>query len=43
MSASRWVGNYYLYSDGSMATNAWIGIYHVGADGKWDRTAAYSR
>lgn len=31
----KWVGNYYLKADDSMAENEWIGNYCVGADGKW--------
>jgi glucan-binding YG repeat protein len=35
MAANKWVGNYYLMGNGSMATNTWIGKYYVGPDGKW--------
>lgn len=37
MRSSCWIGNYYLKSDGAMATNEWVdaGKYYVGADGKW--------
>ena len=36
---NAWVGNYWLGSDGSMATNAWVDNdrYYVGADGSWDK------
>ena len=36
---NAWVGNYWLDSDGSMATNAWVdnGRYYVDADGSWDK------
>ena len=36
---NAWVGNYWLGSDGSMATNAWVdnGRYYVDADGSWDK------
>ena len=40
MVASQWVGNYYLLSNGAMATNQWIGKYHVDENGKWDATDA---
>ena len=39
MVRNAWVGNYWLGSDGSMATNAWVdnGRYYVDADGSWDK------
>ena len=39
MVRNAWVGNYWLGSDGSMATNAWVDNdrYYVGADGSWDK------
>ena len=37
MVTDQWVGDYYLWSDGAMATNKMIGGgYWVGDDGKWD-------
>ena len=38
---NAWVGNYWLGSDGSMATNTWVdgGRYYVGANGVWDKNA----
>ena len=38
MAKGKWVGNYYLKDDGTMATNEWIGRYHVNDNGKWDKT-----
>lgn len=38
MQKSRWVGNYYVGSDGKMATSTWVGRYHVNASGLWDAT-----
>lgn len=37
MLSNCWVGNYYLKSDGAMATNEWVdsGKYYVGSDGNW--------
>ena len=35
MAADKWIGDYYVKSDGTMAINEWIGPYYVGADGKW--------
>ena len=37
MAVNKWIGDYYVKSDGSMAVNEWIGSYYVGADGKWIR------
>ena len=41
MVRNAWQGNYWLGSDGKMATNAWVdnGRYYVGADGSWDKNA----
>lgn len=34
---NRWVGNYYLGSDGAMLINSWTPDgYYVGSDGAWD-------
>lgn len=38
MQHGKWIGNYYVGSDGVMATNTWIGKYHVNGSGKWDKT-----
>ena len=37
MSKNRWIGNYYLGSDGKMVTNSWVdnNRYYVGNDGAW--------
>lgn len=37
MVKNRWVGNYYLKADGTMATNEWVdgGKYFVDEYGKW--------
>ncbi|MDO5119772.1 MAG: RICIN domain-containing protein [Coriobacteriales bacterium] len=34
---SKWVGNYWLKADGTMAINDWVdgGKYYVGSDGAW--------
>ena len=36
---NAWVGNYWLGSDGRMATNSWVdnNRYYVGADGAWTK------
>ena len=41
MVRNTWQGNYWLGSDGKMATNAWVdnGRYYVGANGVWDKNA----
>lgn len=41
MVRNAWQGNYWLGSDGKMATNAWVdnGRYYVGANGVWDKNA----
>ena len=38
---NKWVGDYYLGSNGVMATNAWVdnGRYYVGIDGAWVKDA----
>ncbi|MBQ3543802.1 MAG: MucBP domain-containing protein [Lachnospiraceae bacterium] len=37
MQSSKWIGNYYVKADGSMAVSEWVdnGKYYVGADGLW--------
>ena len=41
MVRNAWQGNYWLGSDGKMATSSWVdnGRYYVGADGVWDKNA----
>ena len=41
MVRNAWQGNYWLGSDGKMATSSWVdnGRYYVGADGAWDKNA----
>ena len=41
MVRNAWQGNYWLGSDGKMATNSWVdnGRYYVGADGVWNKNA----
>ena len=41
---NAWVGNYWLGSDGRMATNAWVdgGRYYVGTDGAWVKGAQHT-
>ena len=41
MVRNAWQGNYWLGSDGKMATNAWVdnGRYYVGVNGVWDKNA----
>ena len=41
MVRNAWQGNYWLGSDGKMATNLWVdnGRYYVGADGVWNKNA----
>ena len=38
---NKWIGNYWLGSDGKMATNAWVdnGRYYVGGNGAWVKDA----
>ena len=42
--ANAWIGNYWLGSDGRMATNAWVdgGRYYVGTDGAWVKGAQHT-
>lgn len=37
MQTSKWIGNYWVGSDGKMATNSWVngGKYYVGSNGAW--------
>ena len=39
MVRNAWQGNYWLGSDGKMATSSWVdnGRYYVGSNGSWDR------
>jgi len=41
---NAWIGNYWLGSDGRMATNAWVdgGRYYVGTDGAWVKGAQHT-
>ena len=41
LTKNAWVGNYWLGSDGKMATNSWVdnNNYYVGKDGLWERNA----
>ena len=41
MVKNAWVGNYWLGSDGKMATDSWVdnNNYYVGKDGLWERNA----
>ena len=41
MVRNAWQGNYWLGSDGKMATSSWVdnGRYYVGANGLWDKSA----
>ena len=41
LARNKWAGNYWLGSDGRMATNSWVdnGRYYVGANGVWDKNA----
>ena len=38
---NKWIGNYWLGSDGKMETNAWVdnGRYYVGGNGAWVKDA----
>ena len=38
---NRWIGDYWVGSDGKMATNSWVdnNNYYVGADGLWVKNA----
>ena len=42
LARNKWVGNYWLESDGKMATNAWVdnGRYYVDANGAWVKDAS---
>jgi glucan-binding YG repeat protein len=35
MAVNKWIGDYYVSSNGEMAVNQWVGPYYVGANGKW--------
>ena len=41
LTKNAWVGNYWLGSDGKMATNSWVdnNNYYVGANGAWEKDA----
>ena len=43
LSRNKWAGNYWLGSDGRMATNSWVdnGRYYVGSNGAWVKNAGY--
>ena len=38
---NKWAGNYWLGTDGRMATSSWVdnGRYYVGSNGLWDKNA----
>ena len=38
---NKWAGNYWLGTDGKMATSSWVdnGRYYVGSNGLWDKSA----
>ena len=38
---NKWAGNYWLGTDGKMATSSWVdnGRYYVGSNGLWDKNA----
>ena len=40
MQTSKWIGNYYVKADGTMAKSEWVdgGKYYVDANGVWDKT-----
>ena len=42
LARNKWAGNYWLGSDGKMATNAWVdnGRYYVDANGAWVKDAS---
>ena len=44
LTKNAWVGDYWLGSDGRMATNSWVdnGRYYVGPSGAWVQNNAYS-
>ena len=41
LARNKWVGNYWLGTDGKMVTNSWVdnGRYYVGGDGAWVKNA----
>ena len=41
MVRNKWAGNYWLGTDGRMATSSWVdnGRYYVGSNGLWDKNA----
>ena len=43
LSRNKWAGNYWLGSDGRMATNSWVdnGRYYVGSNGAWVKNAGH--
>ena len=43
LARNKWAGNYWLGSDGRMATNSWVdnGRYYVGSNGAWVKNAGY--
>ena len=42
LARNKWVGNYWLGTDGKMVTNSWVdnGRYYVGSDGAWVKDAS---
>ena len=43
LARNKWTGNYWLGSDGRMATNSWVdnGRYYVGSNGAWVKNAGH--
>ena len=43
LARNKWAGNYWLGSDGRMATNSWVdnGRYYVGSNGAWVKNASH--
>ena len=43
LARNKWAGNYWLGSDGRMATNSWVdnGRYYVGSNGAWVKNAGH--
>ena len=41
LARNKWAGNYWLGTDGKMATSSWVdnGRYYVGVNGLWDKNA----
>ena len=41
LARNKWAGNYWLGTDGKMATNSWVDNrrYYVGSNGLWDKNA----